>query len=210
MAARAHSTSRPLSLPTPSLSQAPGPRPTAPPGFPPSPESHLLLALLLQVHLHLQRLAGFQEGLAMLAVRHVVGHDAHDDGAQVEEDVGQDLRVEEEERTGLMNIYLQGSRDREVRADRDRRQRPLSGPYPINHHRQDVAPCQECVQATRLGCKFIRPGERRLLLSYIIPPSSPLQEVERPERLLATQLLKQHVWIPSANARPWLSSICPI
>lgn len=57
-------------------------------------ETHLLLALLLQVHLHLQRLAGLQEGLAVLAVRHVVGHDAHDDGAQVEEDVGQDLRPE--------------------------------------------------------------------------------------------------------------------
>lgn len=114
----------------------------------------------------------------MLAVCHVVGHDAHDDGAQVEEDVGQDLRVEEEERTGVMNIYLQGRRDREVRAGRDRCQRPLNGPYPINHHRQDMAPCQERVQATRLGCKFTRPGERRLLLSYIIPPSSPLQEVK--------------------------------
>lgn len=53
------------------------------------------MALLLQVHLHLQRLAGLQEGLAVLAVSHVVGHDAHDDGAQVEEDVGQDLYPEE-------------------------------------------------------------------------------------------------------------------
>lgn len=138
MAARAHSTSRPLSLPTPSRPKAH----CSPRVPPPSPESHLLLALLLQVHLHLQRLAGFQEGLAMLAVGHVVGHDAHDDGAQVEEDIGQDLRVEEEEeRTGLMNIYLQGSRDREVKAGRDGRQRPLSGLYPINHHGQDMAPC---------------------------------------------------------------------
>lgn len=32
----------------------------------------------------------------MLAVCHVVGHDAHDDGAQVEEDIGQDLRAKEE------------------------------------------------------------------------------------------------------------------
>lgn len=59
------------------------------PGCPREP--YLLLALLLQVHLHLQRLVGLQEGLAVLAVCHVVGHDAHDDGAQVEEDVGQDL-----------------------------------------------------------------------------------------------------------------------
>ena len=29
----------------------------------------------------------------MLAVCHVVGHDAHDDSTQVEEDVGQDLRA---------------------------------------------------------------------------------------------------------------------
>lgn len=53
--------------------------------------SHLLLALLLQVHLHLQRLASLQEGLAVLAVSHVIGHDAHDDGTQVQKYVGQDL-----------------------------------------------------------------------------------------------------------------------
>ena len=34
-----------------------------------------------------------REGLAVLAVCHVVGHDAHDDSTQVEEDVGQDLRA---------------------------------------------------------------------------------------------------------------------
>lgn len=60
------------------------------PGAPPK-EPHLLLALLLQVHLHLQRLAGLQEGLAVLAVCHVVGRDAHDDGAEVQKDTGQDL-----------------------------------------------------------------------------------------------------------------------
>ena len=65
-----------------------------PKAFPREPD--LLLALLLQVHLHLQRLAGLQEGLAVLAVCHVVGHDAHDDGAQVEEDVGQNLHAKEE------------------------------------------------------------------------------------------------------------------
>lgn len=69
---------------------APGPRAGIVPQATPK-EPHLLLALLLQVHLHLQRLAGLQEGFAVLAVRHVVGHDAHDDGTQVEEDVGQDL-----------------------------------------------------------------------------------------------------------------------
>lgn len=61
-----------------------------------SPGPHLLLALLLQVHLYLQRLAGLQKGLAVLAVCHVVGHDAHNDGAQVEEDIGQDLDPKEE------------------------------------------------------------------------------------------------------------------
>lgn len=76
----------------------------APPS--PSPESHLLLALLLQVHLHLQRLAGLQEGLAVLAVCHVVGHDAHDDGAQVEEDVGQDLDAKEEEEKIRTDDYI--------------------------------------------------------------------------------------------------------
>lgn len=76
-------------------SKAGGPH-TGPPRPPTAPtEAHLLLALLLQVHLHLQRLAGLQEGLAVLAVRHVVGHDAHGDGAQVEGDVRQDLCPEE-------------------------------------------------------------------------------------------------------------------
>ena len=77
-------------------------------------EPHLLLALLLQVHLHLQRLAGLQEGLAVLAVRHVVGHDAHDDGAQVEEDVGQNLYPEEEERKGQRSRHVFRRRMEEV------------------------------------------------------------------------------------------------
>lgn len=52
----------------------------------------------------------------MLAVCHVVGHDAHDDGAQVEEDIGQDLRAKEEKKkkTRLKTIYLQENRDMEV------------------------------------------------------------------------------------------------
>lgn len=50
----------------------------------------------------------------MLAVCHVVGHDAHDDGTQVEEDIGQDLHAKEEERIELVNIYFQGNGDKKV------------------------------------------------------------------------------------------------
>lgn len=52
----------------------------------------LLLALLLQVQFNLQGLPGLQEGLAMLPVGHVVGHDAHGDDAGVDHDVGQELK----------------------------------------------------------------------------------------------------------------------
>ena len=53
--------------------------------------SYLLLALLLQVELDLEGLARFEEGFAVLAVGHVVGHGAHRDGTKVDGNVGQDL-----------------------------------------------------------------------------------------------------------------------
>lgn len=53
---------------------------------------YLLLALLLQVELDLEGLPGFEEGFAVLAVGHVVGHGAHRDGAQVDGHVGQELQ----------------------------------------------------------------------------------------------------------------------
>lgn len=53
---------------------------------------YLLLALLLQVQLHLQGLSGLQEGLAMFPVSHVVRHDAHGDGTHVDHNVSQKLK----------------------------------------------------------------------------------------------------------------------
>lgn len=67
----------------------PLPRPRAVPL--PIRDSYLLLALLLQVELDLEGLARFEEGFAVLAVSHVVGHGAHRDGAKVDGNVGQDL-----------------------------------------------------------------------------------------------------------------------
>lgn len=52
----------------------------------------LLLALLLQVQFNLQGLPGLQEGLAVFAVSHVVGHDAHSDDTDVDHNVGQKLK----------------------------------------------------------------------------------------------------------------------
>lgn len=68
------------------------PAPSCCPHTVPSHSSYLLLALLLQVELDLEGLPRFQEGLAVLAVSHVVGHGAHSDGTKVDGNVGQDLR----------------------------------------------------------------------------------------------------------------------
>lgn len=53
--------------------------------------SDLLLALLLQVEFDLQWLSRLQKGLSMLPVGHVVRHDAHSDGTNIDHNVGQKL-----------------------------------------------------------------------------------------------------------------------
>lgn len=65
----------------------------------PSELDYLLLALLFQVQLHFQRLSGLQKSLSVLPVSHVVGHDTHGDGTNVDEGVGQELETDEDDRT---------------------------------------------------------------------------------------------------------------
>lgn len=54
----------------------------------------LLLALLLQVEFDLQWLSCFEEGLPVLPVSHVVGHDPHRDGTHIDHNVGKKLKRE--------------------------------------------------------------------------------------------------------------------